>query len=454
MHKRARVLLSRFHINRALVYGILNNGWRFASGPITFILIAQYFTKETQGYYFTFSSLMALQIFIELGLGSVIINFSSHEWSKLRLNENGEIIGDRRAHSRLASLGQFSLKWFAIGGVIFALATSIWGLHFFSDQSTRGVEWRGPWIGLCISTGTTIALTPLWFLLEGCNQVSSAYLFRMYQGICMSLAAWTAVIMGAELWAAVVSTIVGILITLYFFYKKYRHFYLSIFSFNVANKISWREELLPMQWKLTIASLGGYFIGSALTPIVFNYLGPVEAGRFGMTYSLVVAAGGVAAMWGSVRAAQFGMLASKGKYGEMDELLVQLLVMGAGVLLGFAALIWLFVLFINHNEYKFAERLLPPLPTLFLVIGMVASLICHPIGICLRAHRREPFLMLSIVLGIATLFTTILFVKYFRVTGVALAYAMSNVCIAVPWTCAIYFRAKRKWQSHQGISQE
>ena len=246
MHKHARILLNRLHINRALVYGILNSGWRFASGPITFILIAKYFTKETQGYYFTFSSLMALQTLIELGLGSVIINFSSHEWSKLRLNENGEIDGDRSACSRLASLGQFSLKWFSIGGVIFTIAVSIWGLQFFSEKSTSGVDWRGPWIGLCISTGITIALTPLWFLLEGCNQVSNAYLFRMYQGICMSLIAWIAVMMGAELWAAVLSTILGILLALYFLYKKYRHFYLSIFSFNVENRISWREELLPM----------------------------------------------------------------------------------------------------------------------------------------------------------------------------------------------------------------
>ena len=198
-------------------------------------------------------------------------------------------------------------------------------------------------------------IDPLWFLLEGCNQVSNAYLFRMYQGICMSLIAWIAVMMGAELWAAVLSTILGILLALYFLYKKYRHFYLSIFSFNVENRISWREELLPMQWRLAVASLGGYFIGSALTPIVFKYLGPIEAGRFGMTYNLIVGSGGVAAMWGSVRASQFGMLASKGKYGEMDELLVQLLVIGAGVLLGFAALIWLFVLFINHYDYKFAS---------------------------------------------------------------------------------------------------
>lgn len=446
---RIRELMSRLHINRALVYGIINNGWRLASGPITLILIAKYFSKEAQGYYFTFASLMALQIFIELGLGSVIINFSSHEWSNLQLNEKGEITGDRSARSRLASLGQFSFKWFSLGGLVFTLAVSVFGFQFFAEKSSSGVDWRGPWIGLCIATGFSIALTPLWFLLEGCNQVSNAYRFRMYQGICMVLVAWAAVIMGAQLWTTVLSAIAGILVAFNFLYKKYRNFYLSIFLFDVENRISWREELLPMQWRLAVASLGGYFLGSALTPIVFNYLGPIEAGRFGMTYSLVVAAGGVAAMWASVRAPQFGMLASKNEYKEMDKLLGQLLILTAGVLFSLGALIWLLIWIINLREYAFAERLLPPLPALFLIIGMIASLICHPISIYLRAHRREPFLTLSIALGIATLLTTSIFIKYFGTTGVTLAYAIVGIFIGIPWTCTIYFRKKAQWQSHQ-----
>jgi O-antigen/teichoic acid export membrane protein len=448
MKQRIQELMTLFHINRAVIYGILTNGWRFISGPITLILIAQSFTKETQGYYFTFSSLMALQIFIELGLGSVIINFASHEWSKLGLNENGEIVGDRIAGSRLASLGQFSLKWFSIGGAVFALAISIWGFNFFLLNPTHGVDWTGPWIALCISTSISIVLTPLWLLLEGCNQVSNAYLFRMYQGVYMTLASWTAVTMGAELWSPVVSAITGIIVTIYFLYGKYRQFYRSIFLFSVENRIRWREELLPMQWRLAVASLGGYFIGSAMTPIVFHYLGPIEAGQFGMTYSLVSAVGGVAAMWGSVRTAQFGMLASKHEYGEMTKLLAQLLIIGAVVLFGLGALMWLAIWISNLKEYKFAQRLLPPLPTFFLIIGMIASTICHPISIYLRAHRREPFLALSIVLGLLTLIATLILVQYLGTTGVTLAYAMIGTLVGIPWTCIIYFRAKQQWQTH------
>ena len=443
---KVRRLLGRLQINRAVAYGSITYIWRTISGPATLLLMVKYFTPETQGYYFTFVGLMALQTFAELGLGNVVINFSSHEWSKLRMESTGQIVGDRSAISRLASLAQFSIKWYSIGACIFTMTLAIVGVHYFSGKSMSGVDWVGPWIALCITTGITIALSPLWFLLEGCNQTSNVYLFRLFQGLGMVLASWTAIIMGLGLWAAAISSFTGMAIALCLIFGRYRNFFSTLLLFAIDNVISWKNELLPMQWRLAAASFAGYFIGAALTPIIFHFLGPIEAGKFGMTYGLVVMSGGAAAMWGTVRAAEFGILASQRKYREMDCLLRKLLIINGGVLFVLATLVWIFILLINLAEFEFARRLLSPLPSLILIIGMVASLVCHPISIYLRAQRREPFLVLSVVMGGAMLLATIMLSNWYGTTGAVSGYAMINMFIGVPWTYAIFIYAKRKWQ--------
>lgn len=447
MPSLARRLIGRLQINRAVAYGSISSIWRAISGPVTLLLMVKYFSPETQGYHFTFASLMGLQTFAELGLGTVIINFSSHEWSKLQIDNTGRIVGDRCAQSRLASLGQFSIKWFLIGGFVFTVISAAVGMYYFSEKPHSGVDWEGPWLTLCITTGITIALSPFWFLLEGCNQVSNVYLYRMYQGFGSILVSWAAIAMGAGLWVAVLSSATGILIAVVAIAGSYRRFFSTLLLMIIENKVRWKDELLPMQWRLAVASFAGYFIGAALTPIVFHFLGPVEAGKFGMTYGLVVMVGSTAAMWGTVRAAQFGMMAAKKNYREMDNLLRQLLIITGGLLLILSAVLWMLILIINAAEHDFARRILSPLQSFILIIGMVASLVCHPISIYLRAHRREPFLLLSVALGVVTLLGTITLSKWYGATGAVLAYAITQVFIGVPWTLAVYIRAKEKWQA-------
>ena len=72
---------------------------------------------------------MALQAFIELGLGTVITQFVSHEWSRLELDISGGIRGDLAALSRLVSVGRIAARLYsstAIAlGVSLGVASSI-----------------------------------------------------------------------------------------------------------------------------------------------------------------------------------------------------------------------------------------------------------------------------------------------------------------------------------------
>ena len=42
-------LMRRLEVDRAVFYAILQRGWQFLAGPVTFLLIATFFTKRRAG---------------------------------------------------------------------------------------------------------------------------------------------------------------------------------------------------------------------------------------------------------------------------------------------------------------------------------------------------------------------------------------------------------------------
>ena len=63
-----------------------------------------------------------------------------------------------------------------------------------------------------------------------------------------------------------------------------------------------------MQWRIALSWVSGYFIFSLFTPIIFHYYGPVTAGQFGMTWSVIGMVAAIAGPWLYTKAPKFGML--------------------------------------------------------------------------------------------------------------------------------------------------
>src|SRR5580698_4390252 len=83
-------------IDKAIAFTILARGWAALAGLITVTLIARLLTPGEQGYYYTFGSLIALQIVFELGFSFVILQMASHERAHLTITLDYVISGDPR----------------------------------------------------------------------------------------------------------------------------------------------------------------------------------------------------------------------------------------------------------------------------------------------------------------------------------------------------------------------
>ena len=65
-------LALRAGINRAVAYAMMARLWQLFTGPVTTLLIVFWFSASTRDYYFAFSSMLGMQVFLELGLHVVL----------------------------------------------------------------------------------------------------------------------------------------------------------------------------------------------------------------------------------------------------------------------------------------------------------------------------------------------------------------------------------------------
>lgn len=443
-----RLKLSQsLEIDRAVLFSIMEKMWALPAGLVTALLIAAFFSPELQGYYYAFSSLLALQIFAELGLGMVLTYYASHEWAKLALDQHGRVTGDSDALSRLVSLARFAVRWYLVAGAVLSVVLAIGGYLFFASAAEPVISWTGPWIMLCVVTGLTLFVMPLWALLEGCNQVANVYVYRLVRSVVLSVTTWAALYGAAGLWVASISSTAGLLVTIILIGHRYGRFFRTILLvLPQGSRLSWRADLFPMQWRIALSWISGYFIYFFFTPVLFHYHGPVVAGQMGMTWTFVSALTIVAASWVTPKAPTFGILIAQQRYTELDRLFWRLTAIVVAVAVAGGSGIWGLVFVLTRINHPFATRLLTPASTGYLVLATIITCASLPMSVYLRAHKKEPLLTLSIVYGLLTAMAVVVFGKYYSSEGVAIAY-LAVTAIVTPFVALIWYRRRAEWHA-------
>lgn len=449
-----RLWLFRAEVDRSVIFAI---GWRIMQAVIGLgglIIIPRFFTKELQGYYYTFMSLAAMTSLMELGLHTVIINLASHEWSKLRLNDRGEVEGDADALSRLVSLGRQVFRWYAGAAGLAWLVLSVAGWVMFSlphvDEhgvtvSGDAVAWRGPWLALCLVTGLVTWALPFVSLLEGCNQVAAVFRVRLTQAPLVAAVTWSGILAGLGLWAVPMGVTVALACDLWILLVRYRRFWRPFMHAPAGATMHWMSEVWPMQWRLAVSALGGYFMFWLFNPVIFKYHGPAEAGRIGMTMQILSVIQNMGQAWTQTRVPQFGVMIARREYKDLDMRFYRTVLVSTGVVLAGGLAVLASVWVMQRTGFYLAERLLPPLPTAVLVLHAMVLQVSMCQSFYLRAHKREPLMVLSLVTGVVQGLLVWWWGSQYGAIGAAWAALASMALLGLPWETAIWFVARKRW---------
>ena len=124
-------------VDRAVFFSNAAQMTRLLTGPITMALVLRYLTPEVQGYFYAFAGVVAMQVFLEMGFSQNILQFASHEYSKLHFTEGQILEGDPVARSRLVSVARLSFRYYFVAALIFLFAVGLGGHVFFTISSDR-----------------------------------------------------------------------------------------------------------------------------------------------------------------------------------------------------------------------------------------------------------------------------------------------------------------------------
>jgi len=450
---------TRFHrlrhllgIDRAVGFTVLARGWSILSGGLTILLIAHFLSAAEQGYYYTFSSLVALQTVFELGFSFVILQLAAHESSQLQIRPNGEITGNEEAHSRLASILQKSVRWYSVAALLMAGFLLVAGFHFFSThgQSSGPVGWRLPWVCVVLAAVFTFQMDPVFSFLEGCGFVAQVARLRFTQALTGTLLAWLAFASHRGLFAPA-AIILGQAVAGFVFLFSKRHLFVPLLKRKTAvHFVGWRTEIWPFQWRIALSFFAFYFIFPLFNPVLFAYRGAVEAGRMGMSLTIANSLAALAYAWINTKASPFGQMVARRDFDGLDRMFFLVVRQSGTLLLGSESIVVIVLLVLNAFFPRIAMRMLP-IPVFSLL--MFTILLNHLVS-CeaayLRAHKREPFLVLAVVMATMTGTSTLLAGRLWGSTGVTVGYFL---CGGVFYLCAgtyIFTKCRRLW--HQEMT--
>jgi O-antigen/teichoic acid export membrane protein len=439
-------MLRRVGIDRAAGWGSLTAVTRMLFGVVSTLLVVWYLSPSLQGYYYTFGSLMAFQFLVDLGLAQVVIQFASHEWSQLSLDAEGRVVGDLTAQRRLASLGRQFVRWYFVAGILLGVALAGAGFLLLPRPGIATSTWAGPWMLLATITTVRMWLVPVWSLLEGCNQVEPVYRFRLIEGAVYSVSLWLALVLGCGLWALVVSMTAALLYNLGFLYLHYKNFFLTFRHASHLAAVSWRDEIWPFQWRITVGVLGGYLLNGLFVPFIFRFRGAVEAGQLGMTWSLVQIVAGIGGSFVSTKAPSFGMFIARREWDKLDYLFRRALLLSWSAVTVSATLGWLVVWFLPYVSPHLASRILPPLPVGIFLLATVVQFLLVAHSFYVRAHKQEPFALMSLGMGIAQTFFNFYLGSRYGSLGLAWGYLLVHTC-TLPVGLVIWYRCRNRWHA-------
>lgn len=446
-------ILKKIGIDKSIAYSSGARVVQAFTGVASIFFITTFLTGVEQGFYYTFGSILALQVFFELGLTGIMTQYVAHEASHLTLDENLEYQGEGKYKSRLASLVHFCVKWYSILAILVCVFLLIVGFVYFSkygDSQGEDVTWRTPWILICVATAIQLFVSPLISILMGLGFVKETSKISFVQQCIVPGCTWLGLACGFKLFVTGIGSLVSILIWFLLFLKlDLAKVLYNLWKTKVSERVSYMAEIFPYQWKIALSWVSGYFIFQLFNPVLFATEGAVVAGQMGMTLQALNAINAFAMSWINTKVPLFSRLIALKDYPQLDNVFNKTLKQMILVCFSLLACFFAVIVFLNLTQLKIgggvlAERFLPYIPMLLMMVSILLSQYVFAWATYLRCHKQEPFLLNSVVIGVLSLLSTLILGNAYGLYGIVLGYFGLRI-ISNIWGRYTFVTYKNKW---------
>jgi O-antigen/teichoic acid export membrane protein len=442
--------LHKLGFDKAIIFTSSSSLLNAIGSVMSVFLVVKFMSNVEQGYYYTFGSIVAIQIFFELGLNAIITQYAAHENAHLSFNENFELEGSNFHKSRIASLLRFSVKWYSFFSIFLIISLIIAGFVFFKKyNNTNNINWSIPWILLAAGTSLNLFISPIIAFLQGIGKIKEIARYQLIGQIIRLLIVWSGLFFGLGLFVLGIGSICYfVLITLFVIHKYFKLLY-NIFKIDLTEKISYINEIFPFQWKIAVSWISGYFIFQLFNPVLFATEGPQIAGQMGLTLAALNGILTLSLAWINTKVPYFSSLIAKKNYTELDFSFKLALKQSVGInvllLIILTLIIGSFHFFnIKISGKPLSNRFLGFAPLFFMMIPIIINQLVASWATYLRCHKQEPYLINSIVGGVLCTLSTLILGNIYGVIGITFGYMLINIFM-LPWSYHIFIKKKKEW---------
>ena len=436
------------------------------SAPVTLYLVAVHAAPAEQGFYFIFLNVQAIAALLEIGVGTMVVQFASHESPNLSWGASGQLRGAPDAIARIGHVVNGAWRWYAAVAVaLFALLAPL-GLWLFRGAgSASGIRYGGPWLVVVTTLALYLPVAPLLCVIEGCGGLLRVQRMRLAQAVVTVVALWLLIPTVGPLWAVAWFGVLWLLVAV--------GWLVATHAALVRQSLAWlrdgrRTPALPAggvsltptpagapeaiaggtpigsqasaQWRAAASWIAPFVAGQLLGPLVFWRHGPVSAGQVGMSLAVATAPLTLGTAWLQARLPSYASLLARGQRDELRRLartasgqaLLVCATAGAGVVL--------VMVMLGTYAPALAARALPPIVIAALALNSIAMTANQAMAGYLRAGRAEP-LAAAMLAGSAVALLAAAFTAGRGGGPAALAYALAGVLVTTP-LCAARFLAR------------
>ncbi len=436
----------------AIAYSSAARIFQAFSGVISIFFIATFLTAEEQGYYYTFGSILAIQVFFELGFTGIMTQYVAHEVAHLKIGVNWKYQGERKYVSRLAFLIRFCIKWYVVIAVIFFVIILILGYIFFSKYSKTdaNISWFLPWLLLAFSTSIKLFQSPFSAIYMGLGKVKEMNKIAFYQQLVIPISQWVLFACGLKLYVVGIGSLLAVIMWIAFIiYSPLKNVMINLLQEKVTEKVSYHKEIFPYQWKIALSWISGFFIFQLFNPVLFAKEGAVVAGQMGMTIQVLNAIQAFSLSWQNTKVPLYSGLIESKDYNTLDRIfnisMKQMLGVCCFLLFGlFCAMVVLRETHFTIGHTVVGDRFLDYLPMFIMMAAMFINVLVSSWAIYLRCHKQEPYLITSVISGIFQCLSVYFLGNTFGLYGLILGYLGIFVLI-LPMNYIIFKNKKSEW---------
>ncbi|MEK6611338.1 MAG: hypothetical protein AAB224_08425 [Gemmatimonadota bacterium] len=419
-----------------------------AGAPVSLWLAATRLPAALQGYYFVGVNIVALAQLFELGLGTIIVQFASHEWPRLRWGASGGLEGDPAARDTVTAVLHTAVRWYGGAGLVLFAVAGIGGALLFRNPFA-GAPLLFPvlWCGFTLVTALYLPLIPFICVAEGCGDLVSVQRMRGVQAAAALLSLWTGLIGGEPLiavWLAAASQFVVAAVWLARRHPALVSAPRLLLADLTKRTAGWSARYRLEQGRSAQLWLALFLTYQSLAPILLYLRGGDESGRLGITLAVALAPLTLSLAWLHGRFPAFGTLIAEGKTAAFDQLARRATIEAAVVFVALAIMLTGGVLVLPMVAPVFAARFLP-LPSLFaLFAGSLGSLVLQAMAGWLRAFRDEKLAAPIVGGAAAVILTSAVAAAMGGAQLMTAVFAIASLGVAVPLAGAHFRRVRRQ----------